>query len=76
VESLKTKAAKAAEIALKMKKENDNIIENSSPKRPPEMKPQTDGTISSSNTIELERKFKDQEKKMIKLRNDKYYHYC
>ena len=36
VESLKTKAAKAAEIALKMKKENDTMIENgggSSPKK-------------------------------------------
>ena len=33
VESLKTKAAKAAEIALKMKKENDTFIENGSPKK-------------------------------------------
>jgi hypothetical protein len=36
VESLKTKAAKAAEIALKMKKENDSIIEGGgSPKKSP-----------------------------------------
>ncbi len=36
MESLKTKAAKAAEIALKMKKENDTMIENgggASPKK-------------------------------------------
>jgi hypothetical protein len=33
VESLKTKAAKAAEIALKMKKENDSILDSGSPKK-------------------------------------------
>ena len=38
VESLKTKAAKAAEIAIKMKKENDSILDAGSPKKSLDMK--------------------------------------
>lgn len=77
VESLKTKAAKAAEIALKMKKENDHIIENgggASPKKPLDPKHMTQGTISSmgdgATFQDLEKKMKEHEKKITKLRNE------
>ena len=77
VESLKTKAAKAAEIALKMKKENDSIIEGggSSPKKADgKSQGMMSGTISSMGDAasfqDLEKKMKEHEKKITKLRND------
>ena len=76
VESLKTKAAKAAEIALKMKKENDTILDTgaSSPKKPLDPKHLTQGTISTmgdgATFQELEKRLKEQDKKVTKLRNE------
>ena len=70
-ESLKTKAAKAAEFALEMKKENDRERE----KNPTKPSFSADSLTSSSPSrsapsLDQEKKIKDMEKKMIKLRND------
>ena len=75
VESLKTKAAKAAEIAIKIKKENDTMIMES-----PQLQKKVGGpvdtlkdnmsTIGGGSTIDMEKRFKEQEKKITKLRNE------
>lgn len=75
VESLKTKAAKAAEIALKMKKENDENV--ASPKKSSQHLPtnvdmkDTLSTLGGASTMDAEKRLKEQEKKITKLRNDK-----
>jgi hypothetical protein len=71
VESLKTKAAKAAEIALKIKKENDENI--ASPKKSQQSLDLKD-TVSTLGgpSLDAEKRFKEQEKKVTKLRNEKY----
>ena len=80
-ESLKTKAAKAAEFAIKIKKENDSIAESPVvPKRGfggGAMETIKDGasTIGGGSTIDAEKRFKEQEKKTTKLRNEKYVFY-
>ena len=66
VESLKTKAAKAAEIAIKIKKESEEPT--SEPKKGLET-----STLGGSGmlTIESEKRSKELEKKVTKLRNEK-----
>ena len=65
VESLKTKAAKAAEIAIKMKKENDSITESPQLAKKAfgggHMETIKDGvsTIGGGSTFDAERKFKE-----------------
>lgn len=76
VESLKTKAAKAAEIALKMKKENDEMTSSPQSAAKTQKKPAGDTTLnltSASGLLgqDLERKYKDLEKKVTKMRNEK-----
>ena len=73
VESLKTKAAKAAEIAIKIKKENDTIMESPQmqKKGPLDIVKDTMSTIGGGSTLEMEKRFKEQEKKITKLRNEK-----
>ena len=73
VESLKTKAAKAAEFALKMKNERDNeeqeSMSTSSPKKTGNITmAETTSTISG---LDLDKKVKECEKKITKLRNEK-----
>ena len=71
IESLKTKAAKAADIALKMKKENEELESNAttSPKKSDPM--QTVGGASlMTGGIESEKRAKELEKKVTKLRNE------
>ena len=68
VESLKTKAAKAAEIAIKIKKEAEA--------EPPVEQPKKGGLESSLGgssmmTLESEKRSKELEKKVTKLRNEK-----
>ena len=66
VESLKTKAAKAAEIALKMKKENDENV--ASPKKSSQQLPtnidmkdtlSTMGGVGGLSTLDSEKRFKE-----------------
>lgn len=67
VESLKTKAAKAAEYALKLKQEGAE--EASSPKKEAVALGST--SISAGGGAEAERRLKEAEKKVTKLRNEK-----
>ncbi len=61
VESLKTKAAKAAEIAIKIKKENDTIMESPQmqKKGPLDTVKDTMSTIGGGSTLEMEKRFKE-----------------
>jgi regulator of replication initiation timing len=78
IESLKTKAAKAAEIALKMKKENDEIsstVGGESPQIKKGLGAAPTDTMMASSTVgmsgaEIERKCKELEKKVTKMRNE------
>ena len=75
VESLKTKAAKAAEIAIRMKKEND-VLESQGEKSPPQKRAMagtiSDGTMSSGlSEMESEKRAKELEKRITKMRNEK-----
>ena len=69
-ESLKTKAAKAAEIAIKMKKDAEDTGDASSLKKT--SAPLQDTTsMSMISGAEQERRAKELEKKVTKLRNEK-----
>lgn len=71
IESLKTKAAKAAEIAIKMKKENDEITSQGGSGSPQQKKPTpSDTMMSSMSGVETERKYRELEKKVTKMRNE------
>ncbi len=61
VESLKTKAAKAAEIAIKIKKENDTIMwsPQMQKKGPLDTVKDTMSTIGGGSTLEMEKRFKE-----------------
>lgn len=72
MESLKTKAARAAEIALKFKQEKENEEDQSQITMSPSKK--TSGFDSSSmmgTTVDQEKRVKELEKKVTKLRNEK-----
>jgi len=67
-ESLKTKAAKAAEFALSVKNESPN------PKGKATMKETTTSsmlTTSGPSSSEIERHLKESEQRVVKLRNEK-----
>ncbi len=77
MESLKIKAAKAAEIAIRMKKENDEMSGESpsSASKTSQKKPGDTAMNLTSTTglpgFDLERKYKELEKKVTKMRNEK-----
>ena len=63
-EGLKTKAAKAAEFALEMKKENDlSIMKTGAP-------PLKDAPPSQGSSSFVENKLKEAEKRITKMRNE------
>ncbi len=63
MESLKTKAAKAAEIAIKIKKENDTIMESPQMQKkaggPLDSIKDTMSTIGGGSTVDMEKRFKE-----------------
>ena len=61
-DGLKTKAAKAAEFALEMKKENDSTMKDAPILR--------EAQAPIENTSEAERKIKEMEKRITKMRNE------
>ncbi len=67
---MKTKAAKAAEFALKLKSENDaqsETMSSTSPKKNVELT----STIGGMSTVDSEKKIKEMEKRITKMRNEK-----
>lgn len=74
-EGLKTKAAKAAEFAIEMKREKEQSIRLGGSVVPNQETSQLLSQLNlskdpSTSSFELERKLKDMEKRMIKMRND------
>lgn len=66
VESLKTKAAKAAEVAIKLKKDNDKL-EKAADKLPLEETTMTNKDLAG---MDDSKKVKELEKRVTKLRNE------
>ena len=67
-DGLKVKAAKAAEFALELKKENDAKMTSAPPLKA--MDEPLSPTINGLSGSEAEKRVKDAEKKMVRLRNE------